>query len=283
MTVNCLPDPTGKQLGEHAQAWRTDLFQDLEVLHATYRHHRFPRHLHEEFCIGVITQGAEQVSYQGTTHLAAVGSLVVIPPEAVHSNVAADATGWSFRVCYPRATLFMQLGFGASLPCFQEPIITDPPLAQAFIYFHQLLSQANPQTALAAESVLLTALAQLVQRHSQSRLTDKQGSESRAVNQIRDYLHVYYADKIVLQDLVELTGLSPYHLSRVFQRATGLPPHAYLIQVRVAKAKMLLAQGHLPAAVACEMGFTDQSHLTKTFKAIVGVTPKQYQGNPLNH
>ena len=281
MTVNCIPDPHGQQLGEHAQAWRTDLFQDLEVLHATYRHHRFPRHLHEEFCIGVITQGAEQVGYRGATHLAAVGSLVVIPPEAVHSNVAADATGWSFRVCYPRVTLFAQLGFGASPPCFQEPIITDPLLARKFVNFHQLLSQANPQTALPAESVLLEALAQLVQRHSQSRLTDQQGHGSRAVNQIRDYLHVYYADKIVLQDLTKLTGLSPYHLSRVFQRATGLPPHAYLIHVRIAKAKTLLTSGYSSVTVACEVGFTDQSHFTKTFKAIVGVTPKQYQGSKL--
>lgn len=275
MTENWHPQTDSEQ----AKAWRTDVMQNLEVLHATYRSHTFPRHLHEEFCIGVITQGAEKVGYRGTTYLAPAGSLVVIPPEAVHSNVAADETGWSFRVCYPNPILFTQLGVGKSIPLFDQPIIADRRLAQMFIRFHQLLSQASPQNALETESVLLSALSNLVKRHGKPGLADRGGcqQESNAVRQIRDYLHAHYAQKIVLQDLVTLTGLSPYYLSRVFQKATGLPPHAYLIQVRIMQAKALLCQNGSLADIAVEVGFTDQSHFTKTFKTLVGVTPKQYQ------
>ncbi|MEO0455569.1 MAG: AraC family transcriptional regulator [Cyanobacteria bacterium P01_A01_bin.114] len=281
MTVNWRPQTDSEQ----ARAWRTDVLQDLEVLHATYRSHTFPRHLHEEFCIGVVTQGAEKVGYRGSTYLAPAGSLVVIPPEAVHSNIAADETGWSFQVCYPSPALFAQLGVGQSIPHFTQPIIADRPLARVFIRFHQLLSQANPQNTprqiLEAESVLLSALAILVKRYSKPGLPDGRSCqhESGAVGQIKDYLHTHYAEKITLQDLAELTELSPYYLSRVFQKATGLPPHAYLIQVRIIQAKVLLSKHASIAQVAIDLGFTDQSHFTKTFKTLVGVTPKQYQNN----
>ena len=268
---------------EHASAWRADILQNLEVLHATYRHHTFPRHLHEEFCICVVTQGAEKVFYQGTTYLAPAGSLVVIPPEVVHSNWAADETGWSYHVCYPSPDLFSQLGISQVMPLFHQPVIADRQLAQQFIRFHQLLIQASPQNTLETESTLLSALSGLIKRYSHPGLLDchHTQAESKAIGQVREYLHTHYAQKIVLQDLAELTGLSPYYLSRIFQKATGLPPHAYLIQIRIIQAKARLAQACSLncslSEVALDLGFSDQSHFTKTFKAIVGVTPKQYQ------
>ena len=63
---------------------------------------------------------------------------------------------------------------------------------------------------------------------------------------------------------------------RVFRKVLGLPPHAYLVQVRITQAKKLLASGMAIAEVAAETGFSDQSHLHRHFKRIVGVTPGQY-------
>jgi AraC-like DNA-binding protein len=71
--------------------------------------------------------------------------------------------------------------------------------------------------------------------------------------------------------------LSPFHLLRVFRAAVGLPPHAYQIQLRVARAKELLRAGMPIAAVAVEVGFVDQSHLTRHFKRLVGVPPGRYR------
>ena len=59
-----------------------------------------------------------------------------------------------------------------------------------------------------------------------------------------------------------------------------MPPHLYLTQVRIERAKTLLTEGLPPAHVAAETGFVDQSHFTKRFKRIVGVTPGQYITNP---
>ncbi len=72
-------------------------------------------------------------------------------------------------------------------------------------------------------------------------------------------------------------GLEPFVLLRGFSRAYGLPPHSWLLQERVRRAQALLRAGLAPADVAAEVGFTDQSHLTRRFKRILGITPGRYR------
>ena len=71
--------------------------------------------------------------------------------------------------------------------------------------------------------------------------------------------------------------MSPFALLRAFRAETGLPPHAYLNQIRVRLARRLLDDGLAPAVVAAEAGFADQAHLTRHFKRVVGVPPGAYQ------
>lgn len=84
-------------------------------------------------------------------------------------------------------------------------------------------------------------------------------------------------ENIALQHLAAVAGLSAYHLLRTFRERYGLPPHAFQLQQRINVAKRMLAEGFSIAEVAFELGFTDQSHFTKKFKAFVGATPRQYQ------
>ena len=64
---------------------------------------------------------------------------------------------------------------------------------------------------------------------------------------------------------------------RVFRAETGLTPHAYVVDVRVRRARELLRAGVSPAAAAGLVGFADQAHLTRAFKARLGVTPGAYR------
>ncbi|TDD22012.1 AraC family transcriptional regulator [Nonomuraea diastatica] len=66
-------------------------------------------------------------------------------------------------------------------------------------------------------------------------------------------------------------------LLRSFRRAYGLPPHAYVVQLRVRRARALLERGTPPAEAAVAAGFCDQSHLSRHFRRMVGVTPGAYQ------
>lgn len=72
-------------------------------------------------------------------------------------------------------------------------------------------------------------------------------------------------------------GTSRYQVLRAFKRDHGLPPHAYRLHMRVGLAQRLLRAGDKPAQVALACGFVDQSHLTRSFKRIVGLTPSRYQ------
>jgi AraC-like DNA-binding protein len=97
------------------------------------------------------------------------------------------------------------------------------------------------------------------------------------VRTVRDLLIDRLADPPSLDDLALATGMSPFTLLRAFRGETGLPPHAYLNQVRVRLARRLLDGGMAPAEVAAEVGFADQAHLTRHFKRIMGVPPRAYQ------
>jgi len=79
-----------------------------------------------------------------------------------------------------------------------------------------------------------------------------------------------------LTTLAQEAGLSRYQVLRAFKRRYGLPPQSYRMRVRMAIAQRMLRDGAAPAFVAAELGFVDQSHLTRHFKRVLGVTPAVY-------
>ena len=93
---------------------------------------------------------------------------------------------------------------------------------------------------------------------------------------VRAYLEEHFTETVSLEELAALVNLSPFYLLRVFRESVGLPPHSYLTQIRVAHAKRLISASRPLAEVATAVGFSDQSHLNRHFKALVGVTPGQY-------
>ncbi len=95
---------------------------------------------------------------------------------------------------------------------------------------------------------------------------------------MREYLHAHMAEPCPLQALARVAGLRRRQLVDAFTRRFALPPHRYLTQLRVDAARVLLAQGHQAVEVAGAVGFSDQSHFIRRFKAITGVTPGRYQG-----
>ena len=76
--------------------------------------------------------------------------------------------------------------------------------------------------------------------------------------------------------LATVAGLSRFELVRRFRADTGMPPHAFQIDLRIAQARRMLVAGEAPAAVAASCGFADQAHFTRTFRRSVGVTPARF-------
>ena len=92
----------------------------------------------------------------------------------------------------------------------------------------------------------------------------------------RRYLEERWAEPVALAELAAVARLSRFELARTFRAQVGLPPHAFQLDLRVARARALLGAGEAPAAVAAACGFYDQAHLGRVFKRAVGVPPARY-------
>jgi AraC-like DNA-binding protein len=134
---------------------------------------------------------------------------------------------------------------------------------------------------LASSSLLRAALAAVLSTHAQ--LARGAGghreprSNSSAVAAARELLAGSLISPPSLDELAAATGMGSFALLRAFRDELGLPPHAYLNQLRVRLARQLLDDGQPPADVAIAAGFADQPHLTRHFKRAVGVPPGAYQ------
>ncbi len=96
----------------------------------------------------------------------------------------------------------------------------------------------------------------------------------RAVEYIRQH-----ADRpVTIKEVAASIELSDSHFRRAFKIATGLPPHRWLLSVRIGEAQKLLKEGVVSLSeIALETGFVDQSHFSRTFQKVIGVSPRVWQ------
>jgi AraC-like DNA-binding protein len=261
--------------------WRAPALDNMEFLHASYPAHAFPRHMHEEYIIGVMVGGVEALCHQGATHTAPAGSLLLLNPGEWHTNYAVGETGFAYRTLYPPIDLVRQaahelLGREQDAPSLRGPVIAgDPVTRRRLLQLHAAIEQHA--SALEQETRFLAALAPLLTRYRRDPAAlPPVRSERVYVRQVRDYLEAHAAEDVSLIRLSRLTGLSRFHLLRAFRDEVGVSPFQYQTQLRIARARRLLRGGCPIAEVALEVGFVDQSHLTRQFKRWVGVTPGQY-------
>ncbi|GAL31727.1 transcriptional regulator AraC family [Vibrio maritimus] len=144
---------------------------------------------------------------------------------------------------------------------------------------HLLLSTIHSGgEQLEVESHLELLLVKMILQYGSSRLANTDGLDAKSnIIIARDYLADYCTNKVSLDELATLTGVSKYHLIHEFKRHFGVTPHQFQVQQRVCYSKSLLKAGHKPIDVAVACGFHDQSHFHKTFVSAMGINPKTYQ------
>jgi AraC-like DNA-binding protein len=268
-----------EHLHEQAKFWRDPDLAGLEILHASYLTHSFAPHSHGCFVTSVIDKGAGTIWYRGALHFAPAGSLVLLNPDEMHTGQVQSEDGWRYRALYPSMELLSHVAVGIAERSWHTyfsstPIIYDQELAHLLHRLHSALAEGA--TLLERESHLLQTCAHLLSHYAEYPPVSRPvGKEPQAVRLAREYIEAHFARNISLAQLALVSGLTPFQLVRVFHQALGLPPHAYHNQIRLAHAKRRLLAGEPIVMVAYETGFTDQSHLTKRFKRVYGVTPGQ--------
>lgn len=266
---------------EETKVWHSNELGQIECLRANYVTHSFARHTHDGFAIGVVERGIELFNYRGKKNRAGNGQVILINPGEVHDGQGAGTDGWAFSIFYvdpkvlKRAAMEIT-GNASSIPFFKDAVVDDRISSGKLLRLHRTLE--NSSSLLERESSILATFAELISRQSSLRpISASMGREPRAILRAKTYIEENYTENFSLTELASFAHLSRFHLIRVFRRHTGLTPHAYLEQIRINRAKDLLKSGSPIADAAYELGFVDQSHLTKTFKKFAGTTPGQYE------
>ena len=133
---------------------------------------------------------------------------------------------------------------------------------------------------LAAESLANVLAVHLIRHVLAPRLPTprRYGTLPRAkLRAVVEYVEEHLDASPTLEQMAALARLSPTYFASQFQRATGLPPHQYVIARRVERAQQLLQGDVSLTEVAARTGFSDQSHFSHHFKRLVGVTPGQFR------
>ena len=112
------------------------------------------------------------------------------------------------------------------------------------------------------------------------------GLSPSVTRRVCDYIEGHLDEKIRLDGLAALAGLSTDYFARAFHQSVGVPPHSYLLRRRLEHVEHMLRETHAPLSeIALATGFSDQSHLARHFRRWAGMSPRQVrwsEGNPLH-
>lgn len=235
--------------------------------------HSFGRHTHDQYGIGVIIRGAQKSASGRGPVEAGPGDMITVNPGEVHDGHPIGGEGRSWRMLYfdpdVIAHAVLDIGQGQANDFeFSQPVMHDRRAAQRLLPVYAAMTQM--QETLAPETGFLQLIASLMDRQRASRFVPPSISQAKAL------LDDDPAAAITLADLAAASGLSRFQVVRAFSEATGMTPHAYLVQRRVKTVRRMIARGMPLAGAAFAAGFADQSHMTRAFVRAYGITPGAY-------
>jgi AraC-like DNA-binding protein len=174
-----------------------------------------------------------------------------------------------------KMAMIERTGRSQALPIFTNVRVDHPWAARSILSLHKAMSGEADE--LECESRFIHTLAQLIEQYADIPSNEqKLGNEKKAIQQACRYMDDYFAQGVSLSLLAQHVALSPYYLLRAFCAEVGMPPHAYLESVRIQHTQKLIKAGKPLADIAADVGYSSQSHMTRHFKNVIGVTPGQY-------
>lgn len=234
--------------------------------------------LHENYVVCPVYDGDADYRYRGKTQSLIIGrGYMLMEPGETHANIAVRRPA-NFRVLFilPEVVLRAAREQGIShTPHFRMPQGDNPFFFRALGELYA--SSRRADTLLEQQSRFTLCLRHLFDHYIERTAPALRTiNERHALERVRACLLERFNEPVSLDELAAVAGLSRFHLLRAFKKRFGVPPHAYQIDARISRARLLLQRGASPATTAVYVGFADQSHFTRHFKRILGVAPGQY-------
>lgn len=262
--------------------YKTEVVPGVEVLSCTDSF-EFRPHIHDRYVVWLNTGGGERYSARGGTDILQPGSISVFEPGLVHANRPCEKSDRHLRSFYIDEVFFSELLEQADLRdgyYFERDPVTDRELWMKLAFLHERIMEKPGD--LGTDGRILEAFGDLLARHGHARGAargDDKGCTSGdyRIDRAVEYFHARLDREIRLPELAETLGCTQFHLIRLFRTHKSMTPHAFLLQLRLERARRLLSRGTAAAEAALAAGFSDQSHLTRKFKQRYGLTPSAYR------
>ncbi|MGE8361527.1 AraC family ligand binding domain-containing protein [Pseudomonas sp.] len=254
----------------------------VRLIDAEYHRFSFPRHFHLEYHLGLMLNGQQRYVYRGERCLVGSGDTLLMAPEHVHDGASLAGEGYRIRVLALDPLWLDQasrsLTDGAQgAPRLTTTSLRNPLLQRQLINVHAAL--LGHDSRLVQETALWQALACLLSQGSTLRVAGETPGFDRVTwARLREWLESRLEQPPSLEELAAFCGLSPWQTLRRFSRQCGLPPHQWLIHLRLERALPLVLQGKPLSEIALQLGFCDQAHFSRVFRRTYGVPPSRLRG-----
>ncbi|WP_367986524.1 AraC family transcriptional regulator [Vibrio sp. NTOU-M3] len=237
----------------------------------------YQAHSHDEFSFGVIDDGQALYANRKRQYHVRKGDIVTINPSDVHA-CNPQAGDWSYRMLFVDARWMGEIqqevvqSQQQDYFAFEHDLERRLDLSQTFNQLFAALYHDN--STLNAEILLFEFVAGCSALASEPKV-----ASMPLLHQVKEKLLDQVDSNHQLDDLAKDVDMNRYQLLRAFKHQYGLPPHAFLMDEKIKRAKVLLRQGYSLTETALQLGFSDQAHFQRQFKKKAAVTPKFYQSH----
>jgi len=237
----------------------------------------FPNHFHEYYVIGFVESGRRHLTCKNKVYTIDAGDLLLFNPLDNHAcrqvdNRTLDWRSININEDIMREAVKQMTGIDY-LPQFTTTAAYHSESLQSLRELHGLIMEQRKDFE--KEEIFFFLIEQLIKEYTEP-AGESLSKVSEEIGTACTYMENHFAELITLDDLSELSNLNKYTLLRNFTKQRGVTPYQYLETIRISEAKKLLEKGIGPLNAAMQTGFSDQSHFTKFFKKLIGLTPKQY-------
>ena len=259
---------------------------NLVVRHYRSKACEFEPHFHSWYTVTAVFSGTLQGTIGDAKVKLGAGETALTNAGVSHSALGRDVEFVSIGISPGIVNeLVADLGLMRSNPeiAFRSRVVDDDPLMKIARAIAVEIRDEKVGRGAMLDVLVRQLVIHLLRSHMTVRKTahielSRVGPVDRRLRRAIEFMHDNYSRDLILEEIASAAYLSEYHFARLFKQTIGSTPHVYLANLRLERARKLLAETTLPISqIASQVGYQSQSHFTKMFKAVAGVTPRVYR------